>query len=145
MTNPVEQPVHPFTESDAQPVTSPAEALHPDTKHPDTNRPGTSHAEIHHSAPGFNSRGKVDRTRVSGVWIGLIVTAIFLVVLIVFIAQNLHKATIHFFGLHGTFPVGLAILGSAIVGILLVAIPGTIRILQLRRALRKNVPADKRG
>jgi uncharacterized integral membrane protein len=91
-------------------------------------------------APGFNDKGKVDRTRVSGVWIGLIATALFIVVLVIFIAQNSHKAPVHFLGWHGHFSIALTILLSAVAGMLLVAIPGTVRILQLRRALQKNVP-----
>lgn len=91
-------------------------------------------------APGFNERGRVRNTRTSGVWIGFIVTALFLILLIIFIAQNSRSVSIHFFGWHGRFSLALTILLSAVIGILLVAIPGTVRILQLRRALRKNGP-----
>ncbi|HEX2903562.1 MAG TPA: lipopolysaccharide assembly protein LapA domain-containing protein [Jatrophihabitans sp.] len=91
-------------------------------------------------APGFDSRGRVRNTRTSGVWIGLIATAVFLVLLIVFIAQNSRSVSIHFLGWHGRFSLALTILLSAVIGILLVAIPGTVRILQLRRALRRNAP-----
>jgi uncharacterized integral membrane protein len=75
-------------------------------------------------------------SRTSAVWIGLIVTALFLLLLIIFIAQNTRQVTIHFFGWQGHFPLALAILLSAVVGALLVAIPGSVRILQLRRAAR---------
>jgi uncharacterized integral membrane protein len=94
-------------------------------------------------APGFDDKGKVGRTRVSGLWIGLIATALFIVLLIIFIAQNSHQTTIHLFGWHGRFSIALTILLSAVIGMLLVAIPGTVRILQLRRALRKNVPSGR--
>lgn len=96
------------------------------------------------TAPGFDQKGKVSGGRVSGVWIALIATAIFLILLIIFIAQNSHRTTIHFLGWDGRFSIGLAILLSAVIGMLLVALPGSIRILQLRRALRKNVPGGKR-
>ena len=76
-------------------------------------------------------------------WIGLIGTAIFLIVLIVFIAQNSRKVSIHFFGWQGQFSLALTILLSAVIGVLLIAIPGSVRILQLRRALRKNGPNRK--
>lgn len=95
-------------------------------------------------APGFNEKGHVRRTRVSGVWIGLIATALFLVLLVVFIAQNSHRVSIHFFGWRGQFSLALTILLSAVIGVLLVAIPGSVRILQLRRALRQNVPGGMR-
>ncbi len=95
------------------------------------------------TAPGFNERGHVRRTRVSGVWIGLIGTAVFLILLVVFIAQNSRQVSLHFFGWHGQFSLALTIVLSAVIGVLIVAIPGSVRIVQLRRALRKNVPGGK--
>jgi uncharacterized integral membrane protein len=97
-----------------------------------------------HPAPGFDHKGRVRSTRSSGLWIGLIGTAVFVILLVIFIAQNSRNATLHFFGWSGQFSLALTILLSAVIGILVVAIPGSIRILQLRRALRKNVPADLR-
>ncbi len=94
-------------------------------------------------APGFNDRGHVQATKVSGVWIGLIATALFVILLVIFIAQNSRRITIHFFGWHGQFSLALTILLAAVVGVLLVAIPGSLRIVQLRRALRKNVPTGR--
>ena len=94
-------------------------------------------------APGFNEKGHVQATKVSGLWIGLIATALFVILLVIFIAQNSRRITLHFFGWHGQFSLALTILLSAVLGILLVAIPGSLRILQLRRALRKNVPGGR--
>ncbi|CAN5416207.1 hypothetical protein BH10ACT8_BH10ACT8_21570 [soil metagenome] len=95
------------------------------------------------AAPGFDHKGHVRRTRVSGVWMGLIGTALFLILLIIFIAQNSRTVSIHFFGWRGQFSLALTIVLSAVIGVLLVAIPGSVRIFQLRRALRKNVPGGK--
>ena len=94
-------------------------------------------------APGFNEKGHVRATKVSGVWIGLIATALFVILLIIFVAQNSRPVTLHFFGWRGQFSLALTILLSAVLGILLVAIPGSLRIMQLRRALRKNVPGGR--
>lgn len=94
-------------------------------------------------APGFNEKGHVRATKVSGVWIGLIATALFVILLIIFIAQNSRRVTIHFFGWQGQFSLALAILLAAVVGVLLVAIPGSLRIMQLRRSLRRNVPGGR--
>jgi len=91
-------------------------------------------------APGFDARGRVRGTKVSGLWVGLIGTALFLILLVIFIAQNSGKVSLHFFGWHGQFSLALTILISAVIGLLLVAIPGTVRIVQLRRALRRNGP-----
>jgi len=92
-------------------------------------------------APGFDERGHVKTGRVSATWVGLIATAVFVVVLVIFIAQNSHNATLHFLGWSGQFSLALTILLSAVIGMLLVAIPGSLRIFQLRRALRKNGPS----
>ena len=94
-------------------------------------------------APGFNEKGHVRATKVSGVWIGLIATALFVILLIIFVAQNSRQVTLHFFGWQGQFSLALTILLSAVLGVLLVAIPGSLRIMQLRRALRKNVPSGR--
>lgn len=102
--------------------------------------PGSDPATTPGNAPGIDRHGRVRRTRTSGVWVGLILSAIVLIVLIVFIAQNAHDASVHFLGWDGNFPLGLTILFAAIVGMLLVAVPGTVRIVQLRRNLRKDAP-----
>jgi uncharacterized integral membrane protein len=94
-------------------------------------------------APGFDERGHVRSTKVSSVWIGLIATALFVILLVIFIAQNSRQVSIHFFGWNGRFSLALAILLAAVAGMLLVAIPGSLRIAQLRRALRKNVPGGR--
>jgi len=60
---------------------------------------------------------------------------VFLILLVVFIAQNTAKASIHFLGFNGHLPLGLTILISAIIGLLIAAVLGSIRIMQLRRAL----------
>ena len=74
----------------------------------------------------------------SAVWTGVIVAAVLLIALIVFIAQNSRQVAIHFLGFAGHISLGLALLIASVGSVLLVAIPGTLRIVQLRRALRKN-------
>ncbi|MGH3614930.1 MAG: lipopolysaccharide assembly protein LapA domain-containing protein [Pseudonocardia sp.] len=80
---------------------------------------------------------KLGRTRFSGLWIGLIFSALVLTFLLIFILQNLELVRIEFLGASGTLPTGVALLLAAIAGVLLVAIPGTGRILQLRRAANR--------
>jgi uncharacterized integral membrane protein len=77
------------------------------------------------------------RSRSGGLWTGLILSAIVLVFLLVFILQNQIAVTIKFLGFSGSVPVGVALLLAAIAGLLLVAIPGGVRIMQLRRAARR--------
>ncbi|AHH96427.1 hypothetical protein GCM10010174_75690 [Kutzneria viridogrisea] len=80
---------------------------------------------------------KVRRTRISGLWIGMILAAVVLLLLLVFILQNNQPVDIAFFGMSGQFPLGVALLLAAICGVLLVAVPGGARILQLRRTVRR--------
>lgn len=81
---------------------------------------------------------KVRRTKISGLWVGVTVAAIVLLVLLVFIIENSQTVDIGFFGAHWHLSLGVAMLLAAIGGILLVAIPGYGRIIQLRRVLRKT-------
>lgn len=92
---------------------------------------------------GFNSRGKVRRTRAGAWWAGLIVASILAIALLIFIAQNSQTATIHYFGFDGQISLAVALLFAAAGGVLLVALPGAVRMAQLRRALKKNAAADK--
>lgn len=78
------------------------------------------------------------RTRISGLWVGLVLSAIVGVFLLVFILQNSDPVQINFLWLTGSLPTGVALLFAALAGILLIAIPGTGRILQLRRAARRR-------
>lgn len=92
----------------------------------------------HPAAPGMTPRGRVRPTRVGAWWTGLIIAAVLLVALLIFIAQNSHTVSVHYLGLQGDVSLAVALLLSAVVAVLIVAIPGTARILQLRHALKKG-------
>lgn len=87
---------------------------------------------------GFNSRGKVRQTRAGVWWIGLTLAAALGIVLAVFIIQNAESVPVEFFGFDGRLPLAVALFLAGIAGMLVVALPSAIRILQLRRALVKN-------
>jgi uncharacterized integral membrane protein len=80
----------------------------------------------------------VARSRSGMLWTGLILSALVLLILLIFILQNSTPVQINFLGASGTLPIGVALLLAAIAGLLLVAIPGGLRILQLRRAARRR-------
>ncbi|MEU8900123.1 lipopolysaccharide assembly protein LapA domain-containing protein [Nocardia sp. NPDC048505] len=75
-------------------------------------------------------------TRTGWAWTGLTAGAIILIVLLVFILQNLGSVTVSLFFWEFNLPVGIAVLLSAIGGALLMACVGGLRILQLRRAAK---------
>ena len=65
------------------------------------------------------------------------------IAMLIFIAQNSQSATIHNFGFDGQSSLAVALLSAAAGGVLLVALPGAVRMAQLRLALKMNAAADK--
>jgi uncharacterized integral membrane protein len=80
----------------------------------------------------------VTRSWLGGLWVALASGAVVLLLLLIFILENGHEVDIAFFGAHGQLPLGVALLFAAIFGTLLVVIPGTGRILQIRLAARRQ-------
>ncbi len=89
-------------------------------------------------APVKGPEEKARRTRLSGLWVASIGFAVVLLVLLVFILQNGSRVQISFFGAHGHLALGVALLLSAVLGMLLVIIPGAARIIQLRLTNRRH-------
>ena len=85
---------------------------------------------------------RVRRTRASGLWVGMALAAIVLLLLLVFILENGQQANVGYFGAHGHLPLGVALLLAAVAGALLVVIPGSARIMQLRRTARRHRGLD---
>jgi uncharacterized integral membrane protein len=78
------------------------------------------------------------RSRIGGLWIAAVVFALVLLLLLIFILENGQRADVSFFGTHGHLPMGVALLLAAVFGVLLVALPGTARIVQLRLTTRRS-------
>jgi uncharacterized integral membrane protein len=71
--------------------------------------------------------------------VAAIAFAFVLLLLMIFILQNGQAAHVSFLGAHGQLPMGVALLLAAIFGVLLVALPGTARITQLRLLGRRHL------
>ncbi|MFI6366312.1 lipopolysaccharide assembly LapA domain-containing protein [Nocardia sp. NPDC050630] len=69
----------------------------------------------------------------------------FLIVLLIFVVQNTTSVRLGFLGRHFTLPIGVAILVAAVVGLLVMAVAGGIRIIQLRQAFNKLARSRKSG
>jgi uncharacterized integral membrane protein len=58
--------------------------------------------------------------------------------LIVFILQNTSRVEVHYLGLAGSLPLGMALLIAAVGGGVVVAIAGVARVTQLRMNARRT-------
>ncbi|MGV8871002.1 MAG: LapA family protein [Rhodococcus sp. (in: high G+C Gram-positive bacteria)] len=88
--------------------------------------------------PQASSSTDIAHTRTAALWTGLVVGAIVLIVLLVFIVQNLDSVTVQIFAWQLDLPLGISMLLAAIAGALVMALVGGARILQFRRAAKKK-------
>ena len=88
---------------------------------------------------------KIRHTRLSGTWTAVTGFGIVLLLLLIFIVQNQNTVEVSYFGAHGHLPLGAALLLAAVAGILLVALAGSARIMQLRATARKHRRADMKA
>jgi uncharacterized integral membrane protein len=85
---------------------------------------------------------RIRRTKAGAAWVAAAMFAVILLLLLIFILENGHTVAISFFGASGHLPLGVALLLAAVLGVLLVAIPGTARIIQLRITARRHRTLD---
>lgn len=88
--------------------------------------------------PAPSPKDPLRRSRTSGVWTALVVLAVVLVLLVIFIAQNTQSVRVSYFAWEGEPPLAVALLIAAVAGIVLAAIAGSLRIIQLRRRVRRD-------
>ena len=120
---------------------------------PESTEPTAPTAKIPPTAPGTTAPGpaarpqdhKIGRTRLSGTWAAIVGFAIVLLLLLIFIIQNGQSVKISYLGANGSLPLGVALLCAAVAGILLVALAGSARILQLRATARRHRHADAKA
>lgn len=77
------------------------------------------------------------RSRAGAIWVTLVGVGVLLVLLVVFILQNTQSVRVSFLGFDGSAPLAVCLLIAAAAGILLTALAGTLRILQLRYRVRR--------
>ena len=78
-------------------------------------------------------------TRTSVSWTAVAIAIIALVVVVVFILENLHATDATFFGAHWRIPLGLDLLLAALLGATAVFVVGAPRTLQLRLLARRTM------
>jgi uncharacterized integral membrane protein len=78
------------------------------------------------------------RTRLSGAWTALVIGILGLVLLLVFILQNLQNVDLSFLVFHGRLPLAIALLFAVLLGAVIVLAFGGARIMELRRVARQS-------
>jgi lipopolysaccharide assembly protein A len=87
---------------------------------------------------------KIRHTRTSGLWFAVAFFAVVLLFLLIFILQNARDVGISYLGMHGHLPLGVALLLSAVCGVLLTILAGAARISQLHAVARRHRRVDAR-
>jgi uncharacterized integral membrane protein len=82
-------------------------------------------------------------TRTGVAWWALGFSLLLLVLVLVFVLQNLTDATTSFFGLTWTIPLGLDLLLAALLGGMIAFLLGAARMLQIRRVARRYARVRK--
>ncbi|HEY8863483.1 MAG TPA: LapA family protein [Candidatus Dormibacteraeota bacterium] len=85
------------------------------------------------------------QTRLSGAWTALVVGIVILVVILIFILQNLQSVEVHFLFFQGQLPLAVALLFAMVLGAVVVLAFGVGRILQLRLVARRTRRQDKQA
>ncbi|GAA1475783.1 DUF1049 domain-containing protein [Nocardioides aestuarii] len=88
--------------------------------------------------PAGAARDPLRGSRTSGLWTGLVLISVLLILLIIFIAQNTDPVDIAFLGWEGEAPLAVALLAATVAGLLLAVTAGSLRILQLRRRVKRD-------
>lgn len=102
---------------------------------------GTTTSDVGSSPPRRAPRV----TRASAAWLATGVALVLLILLIVFILQNSTSVEVHFLGMSGTIPLGMALLIAAVGGGVVVAIAGVARVTQLRMNARRTRRSTSSG
>ncbi|OZE94749.1 LapA family protein [Rhodococcoides fascians] len=121
--------VAPYEDSGPSAITTPDSDQHsaPDPEAVRDTRP----------AAGTTPDG-IAHTKAAATWTGLVVGAIVLVILLIFILQNLDAVPVEIFVWTFELPLGVSMLLAAIAGALVMALAGGVRILQIRRAAKRK-------
>ena len=87
--------------------------------------------------PSAASKQGVGHTRTSGMWAAVVGLVVLLLLLAIFVLQNVQEVEVSYFGWQGRAPLASALLLAAASGALIAVVAGTLRILQLRRRVRR--------
>ncbi|KAB1503812.1 DUF1049 domain-containing protein [Corynebacterium sp. 320] len=116
----------------------PNESTDPFAEFPQETTPVDTPSFEPQETPVQETTPEVERTIAGSTWVALILGIFLLIVLLVFILQNQQSAQITFFAWNLNFPIGVGMLLAAIIGALVMALVGGVRIMQLRRQVTRR-------
>lgn len=106
-------------------------------------QPSSSEGQQQSGQPDSTKRQDVASTRASRTWVKLVPAFLLLAVTLVFVFGNLRSTKVSFATASGRLPLALALLAAAALGGLLVFALGSIRILQLRKAIHRSPNTER--
>lgn len=148
MTNtPPRDPQKPYAEPNlaeptyAEPTYDPAANAQTPVTNPPAVReeqPVAEPAPVETTAPEKPAKPKVKGSLAGSTWVAMIVGLFLLIALLAFILQNQQPVELKLWTWEFSFPAGVGFLLAAIVGALIMALVGGVRMLELRRQAKKN-------
>lgn len=121
------------TVSPTDPIDDPRGAAQP--------TPATTEPPVEPAHTALDRHTSLGHTKAAATWTGLVIGVLVLILLLVFILQNLDKVGLKLFFWEFSLPLGVSLLLAAIAGALIMALAGGVRILQIRRLAKKARPA----
>ncbi len=122
----------------------PTPSAHPTTSDPAVDTSSSTSASATPVSPppatpatSRSSKQGVGHTRTSGIWAAVVGLVVLLILLAIFVPQNVQQVEVSYLGWEGRAPLASALLIAAAAGALIAVVAGTLRILQLRRRVRR--------
>lgn len=107
----------------------------PPAPEPDPDVLTHAETEARASSPG---REHVRQTRTGATWVGIIIGALVLVLLIIFLLQNTVSVHVAFLGLQGSAPLAVMLLIAGVGFAIVTLAVGSLRMGQLRRRITRE-------
>lgn len=108
-----------------------------------TPEPAAEREPVTPEQAALDRHTSLGHTKAAATWTGLVIGALVLVLLLVFILQNLDQVTLNVFVWEFSLPLGVSLLLAAIAGALIMALAGGVRIVQIRRVAKKSRTAAR--
>ncbi|MDU0477958.1 lipopolysaccharide assembly protein LapA domain-containing protein [Staphylococcus chromogenes] len=104
---------------------------------PTSEAPAPREIDTKDPQPAMRNDAKVKGSVAGGTWVALIFGTLLLILLLIFIMQNQQSVNFSLFAWSFNVPAGVGFLLAAIIGALIMAIVGGVRMFELRRQVKR--------